>query len=261
VRQIEIALERLRWLPDLRGQRFIELNIPMYRVRAWDPLLPEKPALGMRAIVGRARHTPTPVLHGILDTVIFRPYWNVPRSILLNEILPLLAQDPGYLEREQMEIVSGAGDAAAPVEVTAENIELLKQGTLRLRQRPGAHNALGLVKFEFPNDAHVYLHDTPAKTLFGRARRDFSHGCVRVEQPISLAEWVLKEQPDWSRDQIAAAAADAGRVSRAVRVATPIPVMLPYRTAVVMPGGDIHFAEDIYGHDAAVGRALSTSAR
>jgi murein L,D-transpeptidase YcbB/YkuD len=155
-----------------------------------------------------------------------------------------------------MEIVSGQSDAAAIVAPSAETMAGLRSGALRVRQRPGPKNALGLVKFVFPNDSNVYLHGTPATELFSRARRDFSHGCVRVEDPIALAEWVLQDQPEWTRDRILAAT--NSNTSRPVRLTQPITVILFYITAVVMPEDDsIHFAEDIYGHDGRLDRALA----
>jgi murein L,D-transpeptidase YcbB/YkuD len=187
--------------------------------------------------------------------VIFRPYWNIPRSILRHEILPVLERDPDYLRRQNMEIVRGPGDEAQPVDGTAENLALLRQGALRLRQRPGVQNALGLIKFVFPNEENVYMHGTPAQALFSRNRRDFSHGCVRVEDPVALAEWALKERPEWTRDRILSAM--AGTQSFRVKLAQPIQVILFYTTATVMPeDGTIHFAEDIYRHDMRLDRAL-----
>jgi murein L,D-transpeptidase YcbB/YkuD len=257
VRQIELALERLRWLPDLGDRRLIAINIPMFRLWAWDSTPPnDAPSLAMDVIVGRALSTQTPVFDEEMREVIFRPYWNVPRSILRNEILPILERDPDYLRRQNMEIVREAGDNAQPVEATAGNLVLLRQGALRVRQRPGPHNALGLVKFVFPNEEDVYMHGTPAQALFSRSRRDFSHGCVRVEDPVALAEWALKEHPEWTRDRILSAM--AGTQSFHVSLARPIQVILFYTTAVVMPGdGTIHFADDIYHHDARLDRALA----
>jgi L,D-transpeptidase YcbB len=256
VRQIELALERLRWLPDLNDRRFVALNIPMFHFWGWDSIPPTgEPAFGMRAIVGRALSTQTPVFVEEMRYVIFRPYWNVPRSILRNEILPILERDLDYLRRQDMEIVPGPGDDAQPVGATPENLELLRQGVLRLRQRPGPQNALGLVKFVFPNNDNIYLHGTPAQELFSRARRDFSHGCVRVEDPVSLAEWVLKDQPQWTRDRILAAM--AGSRPQRVNLTQPVQVILFYTTAVVMPeDGTVRFAEDIYDHDTRLDRAL-----
>ena len=256
MRQIELALERLRWLPDLGGRRFIALNIPMFTFWAWDSVPGTgAPAFGMRAIVGRALNTQTPVFVEEMRHVIFRPYWNVPRSILRTEILPLLARDPGYLRRHDMEMVRGQGDDARAEADTAENHALLRQGALRLRQRPGPGNSLGLVKFVFPNDDNVYMHGTPAQELFRRSRRDFSHGCVRVEDPAALAAWALQNDPEWTQDRIRAAM--SGPTSQRVDLATPIQVILFYVTAVVMPeDGTIHFAEDIYRHDLRLDRAL-----
>jgi murein L,D-transpeptidase YcbB/YkuD len=260
-RQIELALERLRWLPDLGSQRFVALNIPMFHLWGWDAIPPSgEPAFGMRTIVGRALRTQTPVFVDEMRSVIFRPYWNVPPSILRNEIIPVLERDPDYLRRQNMEIVLGQGDDARPVAATRENIARLRQGTLRLRQRPGPRNALGLVKFVFPNDDNVYFHGTPAQELFARARRDFSHGCVRVEDPVALAEWVLKEQPEWTRERILAAM--SGSATRQVNLSRPIQVILFYTTAAVMPDdGTVRFADDIYGHDATLERHLEHTSR
>jgi murein L,D-transpeptidase YcbB/YkuD len=256
VRQIEMSLERLRWLPDLTGTRVIVLNIPMFHLWAWEADRPDgKPAFNTRAIVGRALRTQTPMFVEDLREVVFRPYWNVPRSIVRGEILPLAAKDAGYFQRHNMEIVQGPGDDAVTVPINDDALARLREGTVRLRQRPGPHNALGLVKFVFPNNDNVYLHGTPAQELFSRARRDFSHGCVRVEDPTTLAEWVLNGQPAWTRDQIVRAMADVH--PQRVPVERPVQVVLFYLTAAVLPEtGAIHFAEDIYRHDAALDRAL-----
>lgn len=257
VKQLEQALERLRWLPaDVGEHPFIGINIPLFRLWAWDPTTPERTPVSMGVVVGRALQTQTPVVAEDLRFLIFRPYWNVPRSILRNEVLPALQRHPGYLQRNDMEIVRGQSDDAQPVEATAENLALLEQGQLRLRQRPGAKNSLGRVKFIFPNDENVYLHDTPARSLFGRARRDFSHGCVRLEDPVALAQWVLRDQPDWTRERIEAAM--DGKTSMRVDLTRPLPVILFYMTAMAMPSGPgVHFADDIYGHDARLARALA----
>lgn len=256
IRQIELSLERLRWLPDVGGERVIALNIPMFRLGAWDGAGASGPALRMRAIVGRALITETPVFAATMRRVIFRPYWNVPRSILLKEILPAIERDPTLLRRVDFEIVDGQSDGAAVVPATVAALAQLRAGTLRLRQRPGPANALGLVKFDFPNDAGVYLHGTPARELFERPRRDFSHGCVRVEDPAALAEWVLRDEPGWDRTRIEAAM--AASASSRVELSTPISVVLFYTTAaVVAEDGTLHFADDIYGHDARLDQALA----
>ncbi len=257
VRQLELALERLRWLPHLAEDRFLTVNIPMFRLLAWGPAARGgPPAFTTGVIVGRALDRQTPVFVEELSQVIFRPYWNVPPSIARGEILPALARDSGYLQRHDMEIVAGPGDDARPVAVTAESLARVHEGTLRVRQRPGAANSLGLVKLVFPNDDNVYMHGTPAPELFRRSRRDFSHGCVRVEDPVGLAEWVLAGEDGWSRDRIRAAM-DASRSSR-VTLARPIQVILFYVTAVVSAeDGTVRFADDVYGHDARLDRALA----
>lgn len=244
VRQIELAMERLRWLPQRSGRPLIAINIPMFRLWAWDADAAEaSPALAMNVIVGRAVRTQTPVFADEMTHLIFRPYWNVPRSILANEVLPAMERDPGYLARHDMEMVPGA-DGGAP----------------RVRQRPGAKNSLGLVKFIFPNDADVYLHGTPARELFARSRRDFSHGCVRVADPPALALWLLKDQPAWTREAIEAAM--NGTRTQQVNLSAPVPVLLYYLTALVSPDdGLLHFADDLYGHDAALERRLAARRR
>lgn len=238
VRQIELALERLRWLPHLDEERFIGINIPMFRLWAWDATRADgKASFQTNVIVGRALNTRTPVFVEEMEQIIFRPYWNVPTSIVRNEILPAMAKQPEYLRRHNMEIVSEPG---API---------------RIRQRPGDTNALGLIKFVFPNDDGVYLHGTPAPALFGQARRDFSHGCVRAQDPVGLAEWVLADRLEWTRERILAAM--HGDESLRVDLLRPIRVILFYLTAVVTPeDGIVHFVNDIYGHDARLDRML-----
>jgi L,D-transpeptidase YcbB len=257
-RQIELALERLRWLPHLTQGRVVFVNIPMFHLWSWDRLSPaERPAFGTGIIVGRALGTETPVFVEDMRYVVFRPYWNVPPSILRGEILPRIVRDPAYLRRENMEIVWGQGDNAQAVEATADNLALLRQGALRVRQRPGPRNALGLVKFMFPNAHNVYLHGTPAPELFTRARRDFSHGCVRVANPAGLAAWVLAEQPEWTAERIQAAMA-RGADSRVVTLSRPVQVILAYVTAMAWPeDGSMRFAADIYRHDRRLDQALT----
>jgi murein L,D-transpeptidase YcbB/YkuD len=206
VGQVELALERLRWLPHLREDGFLAVNIPMFRLWGWGVVPPDgAPAFDMAVIVGKALNTQTPVFVEEMRHVIFRPYWNVPRSILRGEVLPAIARDPIYLARNDMEIVAGESDEARRVAADEEGLAGLREGRYRVRQRPGPNNSLGLVKFVFPNDDAVYMHGTPAVSLFGRPRRDFSHGCIRVEDPVKLAEWMLRDQPEWTRERILAA--------------------------------------------------------
>jgi murein L,D-transpeptidase YcbB/YkuD len=253
MRQLELALERLRWLSVGGATRALVINIPMFRLWTWNE--GGGASLSIGVIVGRAGRTPTPVLTGELREVIFRPYWNVPRSILLKEIFPELIRDSGYLAKESEEIVSGESDDATVVAPTAENLAGLRRGQLRLRQRPGPRNALGLIKFVFPNPDDVYMHATPAPSLFARARRDFSHGCVRVEDPIGLAEWVLASEPTWDRETIVSAM--NGRDNHHVAISRPVRVVLFYTTVAVMPDdGMLRFAEDIYLQDGPLDAAL-----
>lgn len=209
----------------------------------------------MNVVVGKSLNTQTPVFDELMRYVVFGPYWNVPYSITVREILPKLADDPGYLERKQMEIVDRFAWDAEPYEPTPENIERLASWELRIRQRPGSLNALGRVKFIFPNSDNIYLHDTPARTLFARRRRDFSHGCIRVEDPAKLAEFVLRDVPGWGLERIEQAMA-APRPQR-VNLPNPLPVLIFYTTAGVRPHtGEVAFFEDIYGHDARLEAAL-----
>jgi murein L,D-transpeptidase YcbB/YkuD len=251
VRQIELALERLRWIPPLAGGRAIFVNVPAFELIAYDEITSgAPPALQMAVVVGRAARTETPVFAGAMKTVVFAPYWNVPRSIARGEVVPKQHKNPGYLVSQGMEVVSdGRVLGTGPDAVAA-----LAAGTAQVRQRPGAKNALGRVKFLFPNSNNVYLHDTPSRGLFQRARRDFSHGCIRVSEPAALAEWVLGEQ-GWDADRVEQALALTQETP--IPIETPIPVVIYYATAVAGRDGTISFYADIYGHDAALERALA----
>jgi L,D-transpeptidase YcbB len=258
VRQIELALERLRWLPPIGSQRFIVVNIPAFQLFAFDSGGGTgTSALGMRVIVGNALDTRTPVLFERMRYVEFRPYWYVPFGIARKEIIPLVQKDPGYLRRSAMEIVSlkdsVLGDAGTP-----DILEQIGRGELRLRQRPGLANPLGLVKFVFPNSAAVYLHGTPRPELFERSRRDFSHGCIRIEDPTTLATWVLRDRARWGRSAIAAA--QHGATTVRAYLSRPMPVVVWYTTAVSAPDGKARFYSDIYGHDRKLDQALQTRA-
>jgi murein L,D-transpeptidase YcbB/YkuD len=255
VQQLELAMERLRWLRHPAG-RMIVVNIPTFRLWAVDAEeVAPAVALEMGVVVGRAPVTKTPVFEAALTHVVFRPYWNVPRSILRSELLPLIRRRPAYVHEHAYEIVAGEGDDARVVSVSAEAIAGLAAGTLRLRQRPGPGNALGLVKFVFPNRFDVFMHGTPATALFARSRRDFSHGCVRLERPADLAAWALAELPDWN--EAAVAAAMNGVDNRRVDLRRPVRVMMFYVTALVVPAtNDVLFAADLYGHDERLARAL-----
>jgi murein L,D-transpeptidase YcbB/YkuD len=258
VRQIELALERLRWLPPIGAQRFLVVNIPAFQLFAFDSVGGTgAPALSMRVIVGNALDTRTPMLFERMRYLEFRPYWYVPLSIARKEIIPLVQKDPEYFQRNQMEVVSlrdsVVGDATGP-----ELLERISQGALRVRQRPGSSNPLGLVKFVFPNSEAIYLHGTPRTELFARTRRDFSHGCIRVEDPTTLADWVLRDRPRWSRSAIRAA--QLGSATLRAWLSRPMPVVVWYTTAVAAPDGKAWFYPDIYGHDRQLDGALRSQA-
>ncbi len=256
VTQIELAMERLRWLPEFNGGASIIVNIPAFQLWAFDAIdQADANIINMRVVVGNALKTQTPVLMAELHFIDFMPYWNVPYSIIKNEILPKLIQNKNYLDKENMELVSVFRDAEKPTSLTGEAMELLKQGKLRIRQRPGGKNALGRVKFIFPNKEDVYLHDTPANALFSKSRRDFSHGCVRVANPQKLAEFALKNQDKWNAETIQLAM-NTPKTQRVV-LKKPIPVLFFYTTAFFDQDDDLDFYLDIYGHDAALLAALS----
>ena len=247
IRQIELNLERWRWAPRARGERHILVNIPAYRLDVWNG---DTIDLTMRVVVGK-KDTPTPIFNGDMTYLVFSPYWNVPPDIARDETLPAAMRDPSFLTRTNMEVLDASGRMVDPDSIDPERAD-----AYRFRQRPGTGNSLGLVKFMFPNEHNVYLHDTPADSLFGRRTRSFSHGCVRLEQPLALAEYVLRDQPAWTREKIAEAM-HAGE-ERAVRLKTPMPVFLGYWTVDVAPDGSPNFAPDVYGIDARQTRTLAT---
>jgi murein L,D-transpeptidase YcbB/YkuD len=258
VRQLELALERLRWLPDLRGQSFVLVNVPDFTLYAFDAARGTSglPSRWMRVIVGRAVDTETPIFDEWMRFVVFRPYWNVPLSIARKELLPPARRDLGYLGRNGYDLVRTAGpEDGPPVPVTSEALDAVAAGSLRIRQRPGPRNALGRVKFIFPNAENVYLHDTPSRGLFARERRDFSHGCIRIEDPAWLARWVLRDQPGWDAASVTAAMAGPP-VPATVPLTAPLRVIIFYATAAVRPDARVAFYEDLYGHDRALERAL-----
>lgn len=237
ITQIELAMERLRWLPEMTEGPAIMVNIPAFQLLAFDDIKQDIPTTAMRVVVGKSAKNQTPQLAADMRFVDFQPYWNVPYKIAKDEILPKLAADPEYLARQNMEFVSGSGSSA-----------------LRIRQRPGKGNALGKVKFIFPNASSVYLHDTPSVALFSRSRRDLSHGCVRVARPQELAEFVLKDQGGWDTDTIKKA---MGGKNRQVVLKKTIPVLFLYNTAFFDEHSNLTFYTDIYHRDAELLDALT----
>ncbi len=254
ITQIELAMERLRWLPDMNVNRSVIVNIPAFQLWAIDDLSDGTNITNMRVVVGKALKNQTPVLMAQMSFIEFSPYWNVPRNILKDEILPKLSKNSGYLTSQNMEIVSSSNSTAKILSVNNDTLEKLKRGSLRVRQRPGNKNSLGKVKFIFPNKDDVYLHDTPANSLFSKSRRDFSHGCVRVEKPMVLAEFALKNQGKWNTDTITKAMKNPA--NQRVVLQQPIPVLFFYTTSFVDQNNNLDFYPDIYGHDALLLEAL-----
>ena len=254
-RKIQLTMERLRWLPRPEHERVVLVNIPAFELNAFDtPDLAGNPALTMRVIVGRASRTRTPLLGAMLRTVEFRPFWNVPRSILVGELLPAMRKNARYLIEHDMEIV-GPRDSILGDKLDQDLLDRLGRGEVRVRQRPTERNALGAVKLEFPNPSSIFLHDTPDKRLFARERRDLSHGCIRLERPGALASWALAERPGWAQDSTDRAMSDAAR--RILAVAKPTMVILFYGTADALPDGTLRFHPDLYGLDRQLTTALS----
>jgi murein L,D-transpeptidase YcbB/YkuD len=253
VRQLQFALERWRWLPHDVATPFIAVNVPAFRLYGFDE--PHHISLKMNVVVGKAMRSETPAFIGKMTYLVFRPDWGVPPTILRKEILPPLQKDSAYLAQNGYDLIDASGKVISGAQVTPEQIQLLRAGKLSVRQRPGPKNALGSVKFMFPNTYLVYLHDTPKTELFSRSRRDFSYGCIRVQNPPALAAWVLQSKPEWTEERIRAAM--NGEKSVQVNLNSPIPVLILYGTARVDEDGNVDFYDDIYGHDAKLALALA----
>ncbi len=246
---LRVNLERWRWLPNELGSRHVRVNVPEFKVRLVDD---GKTAFEERIVVGKPRHA-TPVFSDTMELVVFNPYWNVPYSIMKNEILPVARRDPSYLTRRNINVVWRGGRTVDPYRVDWQDVDL---GKVRLRQSPGQGNALGEVKFLFPNKHAVYLHDTPSKHLFNRSRRAYSHGCMRVRNPRKFAEAIMGVE-GWSQQGIARAI--GSRRNQAVRLKQDLPVHITYFTAAMSDDGGLRFFADIYQHDDKVLQALERS--
>jgi murein L,D-transpeptidase YcbB/YkuD len=250
IRQMELTLERWRWMPRRFEYPPIIVNIPGFRLYAFGTTdLSEREMLAMNVVVGTAFKTETPVFADQLEYLTFAPYWDVTPTIARAEIKPAALKDPGFLARNQYELVEGT----QVVPPWPENIERIGQG-VRVRQTPGPHNALGRVKFIMPNDFQVYLHDTPSRALFERTRRDASHGCIRLGDPMGLARFLLRDQPEWTPERIEQAS--KAPTPTTVRLRHPVPTIITYATAVARENGDVFFYADIYGHDKVLDRLL-----
>ena len=241
--QIELAMERARWIPDVTEGPMIVVNIPAFELWAFSSVDDQNP-LNMKVVVGKSPDNQTPVLWEEMKYLEFMPYWNIPKTIFQKEILPKAANNEGYLASQEIELIRH------------QNSDEQGGGSyIRARQRPGKKNPLGRVKFVFPNTADVYLHDTPSRSAFSRSRRDLSHGCVRVSEPEQLAEFVLGDQQGWDKESIKQAM--SAPKNRHVTLKRSVPVLFYYATTFVDHENQLHFYPDIYGQDEQLKKALS----
>lgn len=254
VLQLQLALERWRWLPVEFSAPPIIVNIPDFKLRALDEN--NNVALTMRVVVGKAMRTQSPVFTRDMTYVVLRPYWNVPPSILRSQIIPAIQRDRGYIAKKNYEVATHDGKIVTSGNISDAVLAQLRAGKLMVRQKPGPSNALGLVKLIFPNEHNVYLHSTPSQDLFSRSRRDFSHGCIRVEKPAELATWVLRNNPGWTLERVQQGM-QSGKDNVTVSLEKRVPVFIVYGTALTYENGEVHFSDDIYGHDASLAAALA----
>ena len=253
VRQLQLTLERWRWLPTEFSAPPIIVNIPDFRLRALDEN--NKVALEMRVVVGKAMSTQTPVFTRDMTFIVLRPYWNVPPGILRRSTMPAIKRDRNYVAKQNFEITTLDGKVVTSGPVSDDVLAQLQAGKLAIRQKPGANNALGLVKLMFPNEYSVYLHSTPSTELFSQSRRDFSAGCIRVEKPAELTTWVLRNNPGWTLDRVQQGM-QSGKDNVTVTLARVVPVFIVYGTAIAYEN-EVHFYDDIYGHDRKLAAVLA----
>ncbi len=253
VEMLVLTLVRWRWLPHQFTTAPIIVNIPAFRLYALSANSDrEGDMLRMDVVVGSAYDHRTPVFSDVLEHIVFAPYWDVPPSIAEAELIPVARRDPRILTVNNYEIVNAAGRVLSP---TAAAVRAVSAGTARIRQRPGGSNALGRVKFVFPNEFNVYMHDTPVQTAFERGRRDLSHGCIRLANPFALAQLLLRSVPGW--DSTAIAVAMRQTTPQRVDLPIPVPVHILYATAAAREDGTVLFYDDIYGLDAELAQLLS----
>ena len=254
IRQIELNLERWRWIPSEMGNRYLYVNIPAYELHAVED---GREVMSMAVVVGEVyEENATPVFSDTMEYIELNPYWNVPERIATEEILPKARRDRGYLARNNYEIVAG-WESERAIDPRSADLDRVESGNYRIRQKPGPQNSLGQIKFMFPNQFNIYLHDTPADYLFARAERAYSHGCIRVEKPVELAKYVLSNG-EWTEEKIQEAISSGQ--NQAVSLKNPLPVYILYWTAFVDSEGRIHFREDIYENDVALQAALERQA-
>lgn len=254
IRQIEWNMERWRWLPDELGPRYVMVNIPDYRLFVVENQIT---IMSMKTVVGKSAH-PTPVFMDNMSYLELNPTWSLPNSIVAEEIIPKVKKNPDYLTKKHIRIYKNWSPTAKEIDPKTINWAKMnpKKFPYRLIQDTGV-NPLGRIKFMFPNQFDVYLHDTTQKSLFQRAKRMYSHGCIRVERPYDLGEWVLRDDPSWSKTRLLAEIKKGKR--QQVNLPKPIPVYVIYLTAWFDTRGHIHFRDDIYDYDKSLEKVLKMS--
>lgn len=256
IEQIRLTLERWRWLPHSFAQPPVVVNLPEYRLRAMNP--DGTVSFYKKVIIGKAYGHKSPVFEKDIQYVVFRPYWEVPPSIQRHDLLPHIQKDPNYIAKNNFQVITTKGEVVTENVVSPEVLEGIKTGRLMVRQKPGAANSLGLVKIIFPNPDNVYLHGTDEPKLFSSDVRDFSHGCIRVDQPADFVAWILRNNPGWDVERVKATM-NGDKENLQINLATRIPVLIVYGTAAVNEENQIRFFDDVYGYDADLKKALAAA--
>jgi murein L,D-transpeptidase YcbB/YkuD len=248
IQEIMINMERSRWVPAEIGGDYLAVNIPEYMLHVYEG---DSLKWECNVVVGSVANQ-TVIFNDKMKYIVFSPYWNIPSSIVAKEILPAAKRNPSYLNKKNMEVVSSGG-VVDPYSIDWEKYSGYKF-PYTIRQKPGPNNSLGRVKFIFPNNYNIYLHDTPSKSLFEESSRAFSHGCIRVGEPLRLAEYLLRNDSTWTHDKIVQAM-NSGKETT-VTLQKTVPVFIAYFTAWVDRKGRINFRKDIYGHDARMAKVM-----
>jgi L,D-transpeptidase YcbB len=255
VEQLQLAMERFRWLRYNFTQPPVVVNLPGFRLYGFDK--GGRVGLTMSVNVGDAYDFQTPVFENSIRYLVFRPYWNVPPKILRDEVIPDIAADRNFVRDHEMEVTTTAGAVVTSGVVSDAVLKQLRSGTLVVRQKPGADNPLGRLKIIFPNEHHVYLHDTAeGGEMFAWDQRALSHGCIHLQHPAELAYWLLRDKPGWTLERVQQAMRE-GRDNVTVNLTAAVPILIVYTTAIAEADGEVHFYRDIYGHDAALRGALA----
>ena len=254
IRQIIVNMERWRWLPQDLGSRYLLVNIAAFSLTVVEE---GRTVMQMRVVTGRPYRS-TPIFSARITYLVFNPYWNVPSTIAIKDILPKIKNDPDFLNKQKIRVLQGWNVGAREIDPASVNWQTvsIRNFPYHFRQDPGPQNALGRIKFMFPNPYEVYLHDTPSKELFAKARRDFSSGCIRIEKPLELAEYLLRRHPNWPPEKIRNAVSGPDTAEITVKLPEPLTIYLLYWTIWVDEQGLLHFGTDIYNRDQALDAAL-----